>query len=331
MLARLARELPIGNSVVYEPKWDGFRCVAARNGDEVDMRSRNNRPLARYFPEVAAALQTVAPPTVALDGELVVSRDGRADFAALMSRLHPAASRVARLAAESPATYVVFDVLHLDGDLLTAPFRERRRRLESLLATAGPPLALTPATADPARAAAWLDAPAWSGIDGVVAKDLDAPYEPGRRAMVKVKAERTADCAVAGLRVFGDEPIVGSLLLGLFDGGVLRHVGVATSFPRPKRVALADELRELVTPLAHHPWRDGFALEGGPMGRLRGAAGRWLPEMGLDWVPLRPDRVAEVTYDQVDGIRFRHPARFKRWRPDRDAASCTIDQLAERA
>lgn len=328
MLARLARELPEGR-FAYEPKWDGFRCLAFRDGDDVDLRSRNDRPLARYFPEIVEALLALPEPRVVLDGELVVTVEGRFDFAALMGRLHPAASRVARLRRETPASYVAFDVLAAgDEDLRGQPFAQRRARLEALLTGVAAPLFRSPSTHDAATAAEWLVAPGTNGIDGVVAKPLDGRYEPGRRAMVKVKPERTVDCVVAGFRALADGSGVSSLLLGLYDeAGALRHVGVASSFTREARAALLETLAPFVAPLARHPWEHGFALEGGPMGRLKGAAGRWTPDMTMDWVPLRPELVCEVAYDQLDGRRFRHPSRFVRWRPDRDAPSCRIEQL----
>jgi ATP-dependent DNA ligase len=331
MLARLVRDLPTGDGIVFEPKWDGFRCLAARSGADVDLRSRNARPLSRYFPEVVAALQALPDDDFIADGELLIAPDGMVDFAALMARLHPAPSRVARLAEETPASYVVFDLVRAGGtDLVDAPFRERRRRLEALLERPVIGVVLTPVTSDRAVARRWLDTPPGRSIDGVMVKDLVSPYTPGRRTMLKVKRERTVDCVVAGLR--GDAPTreVRSLLLGLYDRhGTLRHVGVTTSLPKAERRALVDELLPGAVPLEQHPWRDGYALEGGPMGRLPGAAGRWTPQMGLDWVPLAPVRVAEVAYNQVDGIRFRHPARFRRWRPDRDAATCRTDQLED--
>jgi ATP-dependent DNA ligase len=329
MLARLARELPIGG-YAYEPKWDGFRCLAFRDRDEVDLRSRHQRPLARYFPEVVAAIRSLPADPLVLDGELVVDGAAGLDFAALMGRLHPAASRVQRLAAEQPALFMAFDVLQAGGaDLAARPFAQRRARLEALLAGARGRVRATPSTDDPALAAGWLERAPGRGIDGVVAKPLDAPYAPGVRALVKVKRERTADCVVAGMRGHAREPVVGSLLLGLYDpDGELVHVGVVSSFARARRRELVDELRGLAIPLQEHPWREGMLLGGGPMGRLRGAAGRWDPAtMPLDWVPLRPERVAEVAYEQLDGHRFRHPARFRRWRPDRDPRSCATEQL----
>jgi ATP-dependent DNA ligase len=330
MLARLVRELPEGD-LSYEPKWDGFRCLAfAPRGGEVDLRSRNQRPLARYFPELVEALRAL-PRAAVLDGEIVVAGARGFDFSALLSRLHPSASRVARLSRETPASYVLFDLLSDgDEDLRPRPFGERRARLEALLAGARPPLHLTPATGDPSVARAWLERSRGAGIDGVVAKRRDLPYEPGRRAMVKVKRELTADCVVAGLRTFAGEPVVASLLLGLWDDtGALHHVGVVSSFPERERRALFAALAPLQAPLAGHPWERGFNLASGPTGRLAGSAGRWDPrEMALDWTPLSPERVAEVAYDRLDELRFRHPARLVRWRPDRETHSCMLDQLA---
>jgi ATP-dependent DNA ligase len=331
MLARLSRELPSG-AFVYEPKWDGFRCLAFRCGDEVDLRSRHGRPLARYFPELFGALRALPQERFALDGEIVVVGPAGFDFPALMARPHPAASRVRRLATETPASLVAFDLLALGrDDLRPAPFAERRARLGGLLAGVAPPLHLTPATDDADTAAGWLQRFAGGGIDGVVAKHRDLPYQPGARAMVKVKRERTADCVVAGFRAFVDDgrPLVASLLLGLYDeAGVLRHVGVASAFSERRRAELVAELSPLVVPLAGHPWEHGFLVGGGHLGRLAGAAGRWVPgEMALDWIPLAPERVCEVAHDQLDHDRFRHAARFRRWRPDRDARSCTFAQL----
>jgi ATP-dependent DNA ligase len=329
MLARLTRQLPEGE-FMYEPKWDGFRCLVKWNGDEVDMRSRSGRPLARYFPELVDALRRVDARGFVVDGEILAMRDGAPDFASLMARLHPAASRVHRLSTETPASMILFDVLEIDGRNVTAePFHRRRSMLETLMDGIGSPLFLSELTRDVDTAREWLDRAAGPGIDGVMAKLADRPYLPGKREMLKVKTEHTADCVVAGLRCVAGAREVGSLLLGLYDDSVLRHVGVVTSFPKAMRRELIDELAPAVVPIGRHPWRDGFALEGGPMGRLPGAAGKWTPDMGLDWVPMQPVRVAEVAFDQVDGIRFRHPARFRRWRPDREASSCTVDQLRE--
>ena len=335
MLARLSRTMPEGD-YVFEPKWDGFRCLAFCEDGPVELFSRNQRPLARYFPEVVDALRAAVPGCAALDGELMIVGPQPADFGALLARLHPAASRVARLAEETPARYVVFDVLAAGAeDLTTRPFAERRRRLAELFpvghdgdgATGAATVTVTPATADRAAAERWLDA-SGSGIDGVVAKARDLAYEPGRRAMIKVKRERTADCVVAGFRLALDRPVVASLLLGLFDGaGALRHIGVASSFTAARRRELAVELAPFVTPLAGHPWEHGFLVGGGRLGHLPGAAGRWTPVDTQDWIPVRPELVCEVAYDIWEGDRFRHAARFRRWRPDRDAGTCTLDQM----
>ncbi|MDQ3858079.1 MAG: ATP-dependent DNA ligase [Actinomycetota bacterium] len=329
MLGRLARELP-RDGFLYEPKWDGFRALAFRDGDEVDIRSRHDRPLARYFPELVSGLRSLAADRFVIDGEIVVSGAKGFDFPALMARLHPAASRVERLRRETPGLFVGFDLLALgDEDVRERTFGERRSLLSALLATAAPPIVLTPLTDDPATAAEWL-ACHGTGVDGIMAKDRGLAYRPGVRAMVKVKRERTADCVVAGFRWLAERPLPSSLLLGLYDAdGDLQHVGVASSFGERERRALLAELEPLVAPLEGHPWEGGFLLAGGPTGRLKGAAGRWTPEMTRDWVPVAPLRVAEVGYDQVDGRRFRHPARFLRWRPDRDPRSCRFDQLED--
>ena len=325
MLARLERVLPVGPGLRYEPKWDGFRCLAFCSGAATELHSRNERPLTRYFPEVVAALQRVGD--VVLDGELVISAGGRADFPALLARLHPAASRVELLSREKPACYVVFDLLAEGAqDLTGRPFAERRARLEALLCDPPERLVATPQTQDPQVAAEWLHAATGSGIDGVVVKPDDLRYAPGRRSMAKVKVLRTADCVVAGVRVHADGG-VGSLLLGVHEGPVLHHVGVAAGFARARRAELREDLAPLVVPLEGHPWEKGFGLEGGALGRLKGTAGRWTPEMAQDWLPVRPERVAEVSYDHLEGWRFRHPGRFVRWRPDRVAASCTVEQL----
>jgi ATP-dependent DNA ligase len=322
MLARLVRELPEGD-YVYEPKWDGFRCLAAHDGGTVELWSRHSRPLGRYFPELVSALTPLTDRgRWTLDGEVLVTVQGRLDFEALMARLHPAESRVRELAQSTPAIYVAFDLVAPEA------FRARRAKLEALLRDVPAPLFLTPATADPAVARRWLAEFCGGGLDGVVAKAMDLPYTPGARTMLKVKHERTAECVVAGVRGSADPPEVQSLLLGLYDdSGRLEHVGVASSFSRTARRALATELLPLAAPLAGHPWEHGFLLGGGAMGRLKGAAGRWAPGMTLDWLPLRPERVAEVSYTQVDSHRLRHPARLVRWRADRTPESCRIEQL----
>ncbi|HWE24938.1 MAG TPA: ATP-dependent DNA ligase, partial [Myxococcales bacterium] len=296
---------------------------------EVDLRSRHQRPLARYFPEVTRALADVGREHFVLDGELVIARQSGFDFPALLGRLHPAAARVERLAREMPATFVAFDTLAAgDDDLRAKPFAVRRTALEELLGRGRPGVVPTPITRDLEVAREWLRRFQGKGIDGVVAKHATLAYQPGRRAMVKVKQERTADCVLAGFRVALDRPVVASLLLGLYDGDVLRHVGVSSSFPGARRRELFEELLALTAPLQGHPWENGFNLGHSPVGRLAGSAGRWDPrEMEQDWVPLRPELVCEVAYDQLDGQRFRHPARLVRFRPDREARSCGFDQL----
>ena len=328
MLARLADELP--DDALYEPKWDGFRAIAFRDGDAIDIRSRHDRPLARYFPELVDALRALEVTTFAVDGEIVVIGPSAFDFGSVMLRLHPSESRVRALAQRTPATFIAFDLIAVDGDdLRGSPFVERRARLEALLANAPHELVLTPITDDARAAREWLRTGNGSGIDGVVAKPRDLLYRPGVRAMTKVKPHRTADCVVAGYRETA-EGDVASLLLGLYDGdGTLRHVGVTSAFTARQRRDLARELEPLVTRLAGHPWERGFGLGGHPAGRLGGSAGRWDPQvMALDWVPLRTERVAEVRYDVIDAGRFRHPTRFLRWRPDREPRSCTFAQLA---
>jgi ATP-dependent DNA ligase len=328
MLARLSRELPAGD-YLYEPKWDGFRCLAFVSGGEVDLRSRHQRPLARYFPEVTSALREVKAAEFVLDGELVIAGPNGFDFPALLGRLHPAASRVERLARETPTTFVAFDAIAVgENDHRARPFEVRRRVLEELLGRGNPGIVPTPVTRELEVARQWLRRFQGRGIDGVVAKDAALLYQSGRRAMVKVKQERTADCVLAGFRVALDEPVIASLLLGLHDGSVLRHVGVSSSFPAKRRRELFNELLPFTCSLQGHPWENGFNVGHSPVGRLAGSAGRWDPrEMEQDWVPLRPELVCEVAYDQLDGQRFRHPARLVRFRPDREPRSCGFDQL----
>jgi ATP-dependent DNA ligase len=323
MLARLARDLPAGDWC-FEPKWDGFRCILFRAADQVVLQSRNERPLTRYFPEVVAAAREL-PHDAVVDGELLLDR--RDDFPNLLARIHPAASRVALLAEQHPAHFVAFDCLAVDdSDLMRDGFERRRRKLSRVVRATDHRIVLTPITRSRTDAEQWLAKPQ-PGWDGVVAKAPATPYEPGRRTMVKVKQERTADCVVAGVRI-RPTGAVSSLLLGLWrPDGVLHHPGVVTSPPGAVKEELTLLLPQLAVSLAAHPWRDGFGLEGGPTGRLKGAGSRWLPDMTLDWVPVAPRLVAEVAYDRLDGLRFRHPARFRHWRPDRDAASCSIEQL----
>jgi len=327
MLAKLAPDLPTGD-YAFEPKWDGFRCLAFRDGDHVDLRSRHDSALGRYFPELVTALLAVDERRFVLDGEIVVLTERGFDFDALLKRIHPAARHVESMLRTTRAAFIAFDALQVgDDDLREQPFAERRLRLEAMLHGVDRPLYVTPLARTEASARRWLD-DLPPGTDGVVAKHLDLPYRPGKRAMVKVKPHRTADCVVAGFRLLAGQPAVSSLLLGLYDDrDTLRHVGVVASFTGARRTALIEELRPFITSLTDHPWREGFALEGGSMGRLKGSAGRWTPDLPLDWVPLRPELVCEAAYDQVDDDRWRHPGRFVRWRPDRDAHSCRLDQL----
>jgi ATP-dependent DNA ligase len=328
MLARLTRDVPRGD-YVYEPKWDGFRALVFRDGDSVEIQSRHGRPFARYYPELVEAIRALPCQEMVLDGEIVVIRDGRFDFEALMLRSHPAASRVATLSAQSPATFIAFDVLAADGeDFRDVPFEARRACLRQLLDGHADRVVATPATADRSRAVEWLERYTGNGVDGIVAKDRSLTYQAGKRAMLKVKVERTADCVVAGFRVLPGG-LLASLLLGLHDAsGTLRHVGVCASFSRADRRELFETMTRAATRLTGHPWEHGFGLEGSPVGRLKGSAGRWNPGMSMDWIPIEP-LVAEVAYDTVDRHRFRHPAHFRRWRPDRTPASCTFDQLFE--
>jgi ATP-dependent DNA ligase len=326
MLGRLQRSIPLGD-YLYEPKWDGFRAIVFRDADQIEIQSRHGRPLGRYFPDVVDAVGRLSPSQLVLDGEIVIVRDGRFDFETLMLRTHPAASRVAGLAAASPATFVVFDLLaDATGSLMGLAFAERRARLDAAI-KASDNIWVTQVTGDAHVAAGWLHEPSSAGTDGVMAKDRAGLYQPGRRSWTKVKLERTADCVVAGIRVFADGAIA-SLLLGLYDAsGMLRHVGVCAAFSDRRRFELSHELAQRVVPLHGHPWEAGFGLERSPIGRLKGAAGRWLPDMPMDWLPIQL-LVVEVAFTAVDGLRFRHPAHFRRWRPDRAPESCVLEQLS---
>jgi ATP-dependent DNA ligase len=325
MLAKAAAKVPdagaVDGGLLYEPKWDGFRAIAERTADGVEIGGRGGKPLTRYFPELVAELAAQLPVGTVVDGEIVVrvARSGgeHLGWEALSQRIHPAASRVARLAEETPASFVAFDLLATgDGSLLDAPFGERRAALETLLAGARPPLHLTQTTTDADTARRWLDEFEGAGLDGVVAKPLAAPYEPGARRMLKIKHERTADVVLTGYRVHKSGAGVGSLLLGLFHDGQLLGVGGVSAFTNAKRLELIDELEPLVS-------RD----TDGAIVTAEGERNRFSSNRDTSFVPLRPERVLEVRYDQMEGMRFRHTAQFVRWRPDRDPASCTFEQL----
>jgi ATP-dependent DNA ligase len=359
MLAKAVSDIPADQ--FYEPKWDGFRSIVFRDGDDVEIGSRNERPMTRYFPEVAAAALAHLPPRCVIDGEIVIANPDKQglDFGALQLRLHPAASRVRLLAERTPAAFIAFDLLALDEvDYMSRPFAERRAALERALAAAGPPIHLTPITRDIDRARRWFDLFEGAGLDGLIAKRGDLTYLPNKRVMTKIKHERTADCVVVGYRPHkSGSDAVGSLLLGLYNddgtledqvppeqarewfgerptGGALVPVGVVGAFPMARRRELFAELQPLVTDFADHPWQ--WAAGGraaGAAGAARGAAARrseasrWNPDKDLSFVPLRPERVVEVRYDHMEGMRFRHTAQFVRWRPDREPASCGYAQL----
>jgi len=331
MLAKLSRNLPEGDDLVYEPKWDGFRAIVFRDGDEVELGSRNERPLTRYFPELLDPIRATLPPRCVLDGEIVIASGHGLDFEALLQRIHPAESRIRLLAGQTPASFVAFDLLALgDDDLRERPYTERRALLVDALADARPPVHLTPATDDVTVAAQWFDRFEGAGLDGVVAKRVDVAYRENERVMLKVKHQRTADCVVAGFRWHKSGGVVGSLLLGLFDEtGVLHHVGVAASFTMARRRELVDELAPQRDGARDgHPWAS-WATEAGPeaAGRMPGGTSRWNAKRDLSWEPLRPELVAEVAFDHLQGDRFRHATQFQRWRPDRQPESCTYGQL----
>jgi ATP-dependent DNA ligase len=334
MLAKPVAQLPEGR-YSFEPKWDGFRTIVFRDGDQIELGSRNERPLTRYFPEVVAAVAAHLPGRCVIDGEIVVPDPAgrRLDFDALLLRIHPAASRVALLAEQTPARLVAFDLLALDDvDFTGQPFSRRRAALERALAGARSPVHLTPATTDRDLASSWVGRFEGAGLDGVVAKALDGVYEPDRRVWLKVKQQRTADCVVGGYRLHKSGPdAIGSLLLGLFtDDGELASVGVIGAFPLAVRRELFTELQPLVTTFEGHPWDWARQLEQAGERAWRGSeSSRWNPGKALTFVPLRPERVVEVRYDHLEGRRFRHTAQFVRWRPDRDPRSCTYAQLEE--
>jgi ATP-dependent DNA ligase len=326
MLAKLVRELPEQAGLFYEPKWDGFRCIVFRDGGDVVLGSRNEKPLDRYFPELRQSLLANLPNRCVLDGEIVIAGPSGLDFDTLSQRIHPAASRVALLAQTTPASFVAFDLLAVgDRSLLDEPFTVRRSALEEALGNADPPIHLTPATTNPQVARDWFSRFEGAGLDGVVAKAGDLHYQQGKRVMMKVKHERTADCVVGGFREHKDGG-VGSLLLGLFDEeGVLHHVGVASGFSVSRRAEFVDELAPLKSEAtAGHPWMEA---DGDPEQRIPGGQSRWSAGKDLSWTPLRPERVAEVSYDHLQGDRFRHGTSFKRWRTDRTPQSCTYAQL----
>src|SRR3954467_12675266 len=322
MLAKPAAALPTGEGWFYEPKWDGFRCIVFRDGDEVELGSRNERPLTRYFPDVVEAVRAALPERCVVDGEIVISQGGRLDFESLQLRLHPAESRVRKLAAETPAEFVAFDLLALgDESLPERPFGDRRQLLEANLRETGA-VHLTPATDDPATAQEWFMQFEGAGLDGVVVKPTHLPYRQDERVMFKVKHERTADCVVAGFRWHKSGPVVGSLLLGLYDGDALRHVGVAASFTMVRRKELLEELAPYREGAAEkHPWL--AEQEHGP----GGSPSRWNAGKDLSFEPLRPELVVEVAYDYMEGARFRHTGQFRRGPTDREPRSCTFDQL----
>lgn len=331
MLARLAREVPADEDLVFEPKWDGFRAIVFRGGDDVEIHSRGERSFTRYFPELLPVLVEQLPPRCVLDGEIVVRGERGLDFALLQARIHPAASRVDRLAAETPAEYVAFDLLALgDRDLRPEPFATRRRLLEEVLSDRRPPLRLTPATTDHEVARRWLERFTGAGLDGVVGKDPRQAYQEGKRSMLKIKREHTAECVVGGYREHASGEGAGSLLLGLYDGrGVLHHVGVASGFGAARRREILDAVgpRELPS-YEGHPW-EGWRDEAAHARQLLpGAPSRWSGRRESTWRPVRPELVVEVRYEHLQGPRFRNPARLVRWRPDRDPPSCTFAQLA---
>jgi ATP-dependent DNA ligase len=330
MLAKLARALPVGD-FRYEPKWDGFRCIVFRDGDEIELGSRNERPLTRYFPDVVEAVRAQLPGRCVVDGEVVIAGENGLDFDALSQRIHPAASRVAMLARETPASFVAFDLLAVDDrDLRQTPFFQRRAELEGVMATTDTPIHLTPLTGDPAVAQDWFQRFEGAGLDGVVAKPSSVPYLAGQRAMLKVKHERTGDFVVAGFRWYQANPeVVGSLMLGLYDGDHLQHVGVIGAFPAEQRRQLVDELQPYLNP-DDHPWAQWAELATEVVSdgrRLPGGVSRWNAGKDLSFVLLRPELVVEAAYEHLQGNRLRHTARFRRWRPDRDPRSCTYEQM----
>jgi len=335
MLAQRVDELPAEGDYIFEPKWDGFRALVFRDGDEILVQSRDEKPLNRYFPELLGPLGLALPSRCVLDGEIVIVKNDELDFDALQLRLHPAASRVKLLSQQTPASLVFFDLLcREDKDFRGEPFQTRRRELESLISSVAPPLHLTPATDDRSIASDWFRRFEGAGLDGVIAKPISGTYEANKRVMLKVKHERDCDCVVAGFRWHkkGDRALVGSLLLGLFDdAGALQHVGVCASFTTKKRQELAEILKPYrKDALAAHPWKH-WAEQGSEadeaVSRMPGGQSRWSQGKDLSWEPLRPELVVEVAYDHMQGDRFRHTAQFRRWRTDKKPSDCTYAQL----
>jgi ATP-dependent DNA ligase len=332
MLSKAAARLPEGDGWLYEPKWDGFRCIAFRSGDEVELWSRSEKPLLRYFPEVPEQLRVALPERCVVDGELAVAGPAGLDFDLLGQRIHPADSRVQMLARTTPSTFIAFDLLALDDrDLRDEPLAERRRLLEEVLKPVPPAVMLTPATTDHATAERWFSAFEGAGLDGIVAKSLAGRYTSGERTMVKVKHERTADCVVAGFRIHKDGEGIGSLLLGLYDdGGTLHQVGSCASFSVKQRSELVDQIepvRMQPDEIGTHPWAGWGEAVAHETVRMPGAPHRWSARKDHSWEPVRPELVCEVKFDQLTARRFRHNAKFVRWRPDREASSCRYDQL----
>ena len=327
MLAKSAAALPVGE-YLYEPKWDGFRCIVFRSGDEVELGSRNGKPLTRYFPELVREIKEQMPERVVVDGEIVVVSPDGLDFDSLQQRIHPAASRVEMLSRETPASFVAFDLLAVgERDVREVPFFTRREELEAALGSVRPPLHLTPITSDPAIAGDWFERFEGAGLDGVVAKPVQIPYLPDQRVMIKVKHERTGDFVVAGFRWYqADRSIVGSLLLGLYDGDDLCHVGVIGSFPAARRRELVSELEPYRNP-TDHPWAQWSNFMVADGGRSPGGMSRWNAGKDLSFELLDPQLVVEAAFEHLQGRRLRHTARFRRWRPDRVPQSCTYDQL----
>ncbi len=342
MLAKAVKGIPdpakFDGGLSFEPKWDGFRCLVFKDGDEVELTSRNTKPLTRYFPEVVAAMREQLPARCVLDGELFVAIGSRLEFEVLQERIHPADSRVTMLAEKTPASFVAFDMLASgDDSLVHRPFSERRARMEAELGGLTGPTYLTRTTTDVDEAQSWFEEFEGAGLDGVIAKPLAATYQPNARTMLKIKHERTADVVVAGYRLHKtstqEKPLLGSMLLGLYADGKLQHVGVSASFTAARRAELLEELKPLECDITEHPW--GSWMEGAQEwaianpDRVPGTQSRWSAGKDLSFTPLRPELVLEVKYDAMEGRRFRHTAHFKRWRPDRDPESCGYEQLEQ--